>query len=118
MGPDPLLAAMAHGGNDSTVTRQVYIKNAQSASGGSYPIGTLVCKNTHNPSGTANMITAMAKRGNGFNPLYGDWEFFILDSGGKIMKDSSGMQMRGAHLMNDMCGGCHHQATTDYVFSK
>ncbi len=117
-GPDPLLGAMAHANNDSTVTRDVYFKNGQSAVNGKYPVGTIVVKHSYNPTGTVNEFTGLVKRGNNFNPAHNDWEFFILKSDGTIMSDSTGMVMRGANLMGGMCSGCHAGATTDYVFSK
>lgn len=117
-GPDPLLAAMAHANNDSSVTRDVYFKNGQAPVNGKYPVGALIVKHSHNPTGTVNEHTAMAKRGNNFNPGYGDWEFFMLTPSGTIATDSTGMAMRGANLMNGMCRSCHTSASHDLVFSK
>ena len=57
-GPDPALG-MAHGGNDSTVTRYIYFKDNASASNGTFPIGTIVVKESKNPSGTVAQVTAM-----------------------------------------------------------
>lgn len=119
-GPDPLLGAMAHTNNDSTVVRNVHFKNGQNPVNGKYPIGTLIVKHSHNPTGTVNEVTAMAKRGNNFNPNYGDWEFFMLTPSGTIAIDAtSGMPMRGASLMSGMCGSCHTMASAkDFIFSK
>lgn len=118
-GPDPLLGAMAHGNNDSTVVRHVYFKNGQNRVDGKYPIGTIVVKHSTNTAGTINELTAMVKRGNGFNPNAGDWEFFMLKPDGTIASDTSGMVMRGANLMGGMCGSCHGGASgKDYIFSK
>ncbi|MCF8276475.1 MAG: cytochrome P460 family protein [Flavobacteriales bacterium] len=117
-GADPALAAMAHGGNDSTVVRNVYFKDGQDPVNGEYPVGTVIVKHSSNPSATVNEYTAMVKRGNGFNPGNGDWEWFMLMGEGQIAMDN-GMEMRGANLMNGMCGGCHAGAANqDYVFSK
>jgi hypothetical protein len=118
-GPDPALGT-AHAGNDSTVIRRIYFANGQSAVNGKYPVGTMIVKHSSNPGGTVEEYTAMAKRGNGFNPTGGDWEWFMLNPDGSIATDgSSGMKMRGADLMNGMCAGCHAQATVkDFVFSK
>ncbi|MCB8994263.1 MAG: hypothetical protein H6538_01505 [Bacteroidales bacterium] len=116
-GPDPLLSGTAHGNNDSTVTRDVYFKDSQNPVNGKYPIGTLIVKNSHNPDGTINEFTALAKRGNGFNPTANDWEFFMLSADGRIMMDN-GAPVRGANLMDGMCITCHSVATVDYVYSK
>lgn len=118
-GPDPLLAAMAHANNDSTVTRDEYFKNGQNAVSGKYPVGTIVVKHSHNPLGTVNEYTGMVKRGNTFDAAHNDWEYFMLKSDGTIMTDTSGMAMRGANLMGGMCLGCHGGASAkDYIFSK
>ncbi len=116
-GADPALG-MAHGGNDSTVTREIFFKNGQNPSNGVYAVGTLIAKHSHNPGGTVNEFTAMAKRGNNFNSGGGDWEWFMLNPDGTIATDESGMKMRGANLMGGMCLDCHAKASTDYVFSK
>ncbi len=117
-GPDPALGT-AHGGNDSTVTRDVYFKDGQDRLSGSFPTGTIVVKRSHNGSGM-NEVTAMTKRGNNFNPNIGNWEFFMLNPDGTIAVDSgTNMPMRGANLMGGMCGGCHSQAASqDFIFSK
>lgn len=118
-GPDPLLGAMAHANNDSSVIRDVHFKDGQSPVSSKYPVGTLIVKHSHNPGGTVNEFTAMAKRGNNFNPNVGDWEFFMLTPTGAIATDTTGMPMRGANLMGGMCGSCHAMALAkDFVFSK
>ena len=118
-GPDPLLGAMAHANNDSTVSRHVYFKNGQDKVNGAYPVGTVIVKHSTNPAGTVNELTGMVKRGNGFNPNVGDWEFFMLMPDGSIAADANGMAMRGANLMDGMCGGCHAaSANKDFIFSK
>ncbi|MCU0360952.1 MAG: cytochrome P460 family protein [Bacteroidia bacterium] len=117
-GKDPALGA-AHGGNDSTVTRQVHFKDGQSPVNGKYPVGTIIVKHSTNTGNTLNEVTAMVKRGNNFNPTLGDWEFFMLQPDGKIAKDANGVFMRGANLMNGMCGGCHAGAAAkDFIYSK
>ncbi|MBK6988848.1 MAG: cytochrome P460 family protein [Bacteroidetes bacterium] len=118
-GPDPALGGMAHGGNDSTVVRNVYFKNGQDPVNGTYPIGTVIVKHSANTGGTVNEHTAMVKRGNSFNSNVGNWEFFVLMPDGSIAADSAGTPMRGANLMNGMCGGCHSAVSSkDFVFSK
>jgi hypothetical protein len=118
-GPDPALGT-AHAGNDSTVVRKIYFQNGQNAVNGKYPVGTMIVKHSTNPAASVNEFTALAKRGNNFNPSGGDWEWFMLMPDGTIATDpSSGMKMRGASLMNGMCVSCHSQASSkDYVFSK
>lgn len=117
-GADPALG-MAHAGNDSTVTREIYIKNGQNLVNGKFPVGTVIVKHSKNTSGTVNEYTAMAKRGNNFNTTGGDWEWFMLNPDGKIITGENNMKMRGANLMDGMCVGCHSGAAAkDYVFSK
>lgn len=117
-GPSPSLGT-AHVGNDTSVTRSVHFKDGQSPSDGKYPIGTIIVKHSTNPAGSVNELTAMVKRGNGFNSSLGDWEFFMLSANGKIAKDGSGNLMRGASLMGGMCGSCHSAASSkDFIFSK
>lgn len=116
-GVDPSLG-MAHNGNDSTAIRRVHFKDGVSPVNGKYPVGSIIVKHTTNAAGTLNEFTGMVKRGNGFNPTKGDWEFFMLTPNGKIAKDM-GMELRGANLMGGMCGGCHSAAANkDYIFSK
>lgn len=118
-GPSPSLST-AHAGNDTTVTRNVYFLNGQDRVNGSYPIGTAIVKHSTNPSGSVSEITAMVKRGNGFNPSTGDWEWFMLMADGSIATDSDGMAMRGgASMMGGMCNSCHAFASAnDFTFSK
>jgi hypothetical protein len=117
-GANPALGGMAHGGNDSTVTRAIHFKNDQNRSGGKFPVGTVIVKHATSPGGM-NEITAMVKRGHNFNPSVGDWEFFMLMPNGNIATDTSGMQMRGANLMGGMCGSCHGAASSqDFIFTN
>jgi hypothetical protein len=113
-GANPALGDMAHGGQDELVTRTVYVKNDQDrASDGKFPVGTLVVKESKK-DGAVFEMTAMVKRGNNFNPDNNDWEWFMLNEDGTIK-----IAMRGAKLMDGMCGMCHSGAKTkDFVFSK
>ena len=114
-GPDPALGP-AHGGNDETVVRTVYVKNGQDRVDGEFPVGTLIVKHSKNPDNSVNAFTAMVKRGNDFNPDGGDWEWMFLNADGSIATDS-GNQKRGADL--GQCLTCHSAAAaSDYVFSK
>jgi hypothetical protein len=116
-GPDPALGA-AHAGNDNTVTRYIYFEDNVNPDNGSYPVGALIVKESKNPAMTVHELTAMAKRGNDFNPAGGDWEWFLLNTDGTIKLDNNGDELRGANLLNGMCFGCHTGASTDFVFSK
>lgn len=117
-GPDPALGP-AHAGNDESVTRKIYFKNGQEPVNGEYPVGTVIVKHSSNPDQSVNEFTAMVKRGNDFNTSGGDWEWFMLNADGSIATDqSSGMEMRGANLLNGMCVSCHSAASTDYSFTK
>ncbi len=117
VGIDPAMGG-AHGANDSTVTRDIFFKDGQDPVNGEYPIGTLIIKHSHNPGGTVEVYTAMAKRGNDFNPAAGDWEWFMLNADGSVAEDGDGNKMRGANLNNGACIACHTGASTDYIFTK
>ena len=56
----------------------------------------------------AELMTAMVKREEGFNPAAGDWEFFVLKSPEKIVLERGKLPH---------CQTCHASAKqTDYVF--
>ena len=114
-GPDPALG-MAHHGEDEVVTRTIYVKdNQKRGADGKFPVGTLIVKETKKDGETIE-VTAMVKRGNGFNPDNSDWEWFMLAPDGKIAV-MDGVEARGAKLMNGMCGQCHSQVSNkDYSF--
>ncbi len=117
-GPDPALGT-AHAGNDATVTRMIYYKNGQNPVNGEFPVGTIIVKHSKNTDLTVNEFTSMVKRGNGFNPDGGDWEWFMLNANGSIATEAAtGMKMRGSNLMDGMCMGCHQAASTDFAFTK
>ena len=123
--PD-LLGERAHGVAQANSTRTVYKKqlyaNPDSEAQG-YPIGTVLVKEARDQNGDTIDVTAMVKRGAGFSPLFGDWEWFLLEPGsGQIAVDESGAQRRGAQLNNGGCVGCHSDANVmdgtgiDFVF--
>jgi hypothetical protein len=62
-GPDPAIGNV-HGGNDSTVVRNVYFKDGQDPQNGEYPIGTIIVKRSTSSDSSINEVTAMVKRGN------------------------------------------------------
>lgn len=116
-GLDPSLGT-AHGSTDTTI-RKVYIKDGKSRVDGKYPVGTLIVKHSQNLSGSFTQYAAMAKRGNNYNVSGGDWEFFLLSSDGKVLRDTAGVQRRGFNLSNGACINCHVGAAgKDFVFSK
>lgn len=115
-GPDPGgLLGGAHGADDPTKTRLVYINSATAAQGadGHYPNGTILVKDLLDSNGTSIMTVAMAKRGLTFNSAHRGWEWFLLDpANGSVMH-------RADTLMGGMCNGCHSGAAArDYVFTK
>ena len=116
LGIDPSLG-MAHAGNDSTAKREIYFKDNVAPANGVYPVGALIVKHTSNKDGSI-MYTGMAKRGNNFDAAANDWEYFIIESSGKIVNDPTKGILRGSALNNGGCRGCHSKATIDYVFDK
>jgi hypothetical protein len=103
----------AHGGSDAV--RRIYQKQAKAnpmESDMGYPIGTLIVKESE-LNGEIVAITAMAKRGNDFNPEHGYWEWFMIN------KDDMSFANRGADF--GACNSCHAKAKgnlgIDYVFA-
>jgi hypothetical protein len=115
-GADPAVGSL-HGGNDSTVTRDVYVKNDQLPVNGTYPQGTLIVKHSYNSAGTLEEYTAMAKRGGNFNSSHNGWEWFVLKSDGSIAEDGGGKAMRGEEITSLGCRGCHTFGDTDFTFT-
>jgi len=116
-GADPGLG-MAHGGNDETVTRRVYIKDGQTRVGGTFPQGTILVKHSSNPDNTVDEYTAMVKRGGNYDTDFNNWEYFMLTPTAEIAVDGAGNPMRGNVLMGGMCRSCHGGAAAqDYVFT-
>ena len=117
-GPDPFNAG-SHGSNDSTVVREVYFYNDASPINEKYKLGARIVKYSHSETSGFFQITAMAKRGNEFDPAHNDWEWFILNPNGSIAEDSLGSPLRGKNVLNQYhCASCHNAASKDYVFSK
>lgn len=121
-------AATTHLNNEADAWRWIYIKdNASRGADGKYPVGTIVVKEYRKADGTAietaNVFyTAMVKRGKGFNPEYGDWEWFQLDPKSLKIRVAGGgvnAEYRGADLFSNTCNNCHNAAkTNDFVFVK
>jgi len=75
-----------------------------------FPQGSIIVKEKLLDKGgsKAELLTAMIKRGPGFNPTNGDWEYFVLNGEGVKV------EARGK-LEN--CQACHStKKETDYVF--
>lgn len=118
MGPDPFNAG-SHGSNDSTVLREVYFYKDANPINEKYKLGTRIVKYSHSETTGFFQMTAMAKRGNDFDPTHNDWEWFILNPNGSIASDSLGSPLRGKNvLLQYGCASCHNAADKDYVFSK
>jgi mono/diheme cytochrome c family protein len=119
-GSDPFLGE-AHAGNDADAVRSIYRKqlaaNPQDTEWG-YPIGTMIVKEVRDVDQNIIGMTAMTKRGAGFDDVNGDWEWFVLDNADfSIMARGT-----GAEVMGGMCVGCHNSANSagagaDYVFA-
>lgn len=119
-GPDALLGD-AHAGNDADAVRRIYRKQlaANPADGDwGYPVGTMIVKEVRDVDQNIIGMTAMAKRGAGFDEVNDDWEWFVLDT----MDTSIAARGTGAEVMGGMCVGCHNSANStgvgrDYVFA-
>lgn len=118
-GPDPFLFGM-HGQTED-FSREIYRwQTAVRATDGQFPVGTLLLKSASTVDSTGQRhypplggITAMVKRGAGFDAANGDWEWFMFSH-----EDSS--VARGNGTMMNMCISCHSAANsgtgTDFVF--
>ena len=87
--------------------RTVWIKQANAALGqnGQYPIGTILVKEVQGGYG----IVAMVKRGGTYNSSHNGWEWFHLDTAGKITSRNS----------SSVCNNCHAKVkNADYVFTR
>jgi hypothetical protein len=115
-GADPAVGTL-HGGNDTSVTRDVYVKNDQQPVNGIYPQGTLIVKHSYNTSGTLDEYTAMAKRGGNFNASHNGWEWFVLNQDGSINTNSSGAALRGEEIVSLGCRSCHAFGQKDYTYT-
>ena len=77
--------------------------------GDSMPAGTLLVQ-THQqlPSGAELGTFAMEKRGKGYFPEGGDWEYFVVGRDGYV-------EARGKL---EPCARCHAEARIDFVFPR
>jgi len=91
----------------------VYISPAEtpviSTGTGTYPEGCIILKRKYSDSDgkQTELYTGMIKRGHGYNPTSGDWEYFVLSGDGQHVKESGQLQS---------CMACHQDyAMSDYV---
>lgn len=108
----------AHLSENPNASRTIYIKNnADRTDKGQFPIGTTLVKQVTDKNNNLLMMTAMVKRGGGFNKEGGGWEWFVLDpKTGRIALDEKGAATRGAIAM---CNQCHvNTEENDFVFTR
>lgn len=75
-----------------------------------FPEGSVIVKEKlpNKASQEPELLTVMIKRGKGFNPTSGDWEYMVVDGTGTMV------QARGKL---ESCQACHTgNSRTDYVF--
>jgi len=75
-----------------------------------FPEGSVIVKEklSDKTSQTPELMTVMIKRGKGFNPDNGDWEYMVVDGSGTKVLDQGKLKD---------CQACHSLNTgTDYVF--
>ncbi len=103
-----LSKALSEDGRAHTdAARTIWIKqaNATRSQNGQYPNGTILVKEVQGGYG----IVAMVKRGGAFNSNHNGWEWFRLDTAGKITSRNS----------SNVCNNCHAQVKDlDYAFTK
>lgn len=83
--------------------------NAMTTGKGTYPEGAVILKQKFSDAAgeKTEFYTGMRKRARGYNPDLGDWEFFMLDSGGYTVT---------ARGKIESCMDCHTRyPTTDFV---
>ncbi len=78
---------------------------ANSASGGEYPVGTVL---QHLPT------EAMVKRREGFSPETGDWEFFLLQVNGTTTTISERGTTEIQTSMGQTCISCHSMVAPEF----
>jgi hypothetical protein len=77
--------------------------------GGKFPEGSMIVKEKHKDfNGPVDMSTVMIKRGGGYNPTCGDWEFLTLDASGQKVTSRGRIES---------CMKCHRdQIGLDYTY--
>lgn len=113
-GPDEFLGD-AHAGNDENAVRRIYKKQLAAdpgEDGWGYPTGTMIMKTVEDAEQQLMVLTGMVKRGEGYDPANGDWEYYMWDG-------PTGDLVANGKLEN--CISCHSAANgdgggADYVF--
>ncbi|GEM_PF-2599418 len=101
----------AHNSALNAYARRVFKNAAAALTGGEYAKGSIIVKETftwengQKRYAEAGGVFAMVKRGGGFNPQGGGWEWFALAPG-----SSEVLGRGGAEMMDGMCNGCHAAA--------
>ncbi len=75
-----------------------------------FPVGSTIVREkfTRRDDAKPELLAVMIKRGNGFNPKGGGWEYLIVDGGLTKIRER---QAKGS------CSGCHAvQKDRDFVF--
>jgi hypothetical protein len=110
----------AHTGGDTSVFRQVFVRDGIKRTNGIFPEGTVIAKYCGRPDGTTFEVVGLVKRGGNYNPSGINWEWFILTKAGKIEKDGNGNYLRGSGANAFAgCQGCHTAAKgQDFVFTE
>ena len=113
-GPSALLGPAHKPDEARHVYKKQLLANPDTETQG-YPVGTVIVKEVRDNSDAVIEITAMVKRGGGFNTEGNGWEWFMLDPATRSVMG------RGANLMDGGCATCHSQALdpangVDYVF--
>jgi len=117
-GPDSLLG-FAHLGNDSFSVRSVYANQELVLVNGQYQPATMIVKHSAvQGSAVDDEYVGMLKLEKGEAPTSNDWEWFLLNRKGYILRDNSGVQQRGPELLNNYCTNCHSIAANDFVFTN
>lgn len=115
-----------HSSGSDDFARRVYANPiALNSEGDTFDNGSILIKEVFSYAGEGNNfefaemggLLAMVKRGNGFSPSGGDWEWFNLQP------DLSMINARGIDVRNGTCLGCHTAAdgleeTGNYIGSQ
>jgi len=97
---------------DSRVYRAIHPETT-SASNVEISVGTVIVREVLDASGAVTKLTMMAKGPAGYDPTLGDWWFAVTDPSGKVMSDSTGLQVGRLAA----CHSCHvPRATSDFLF--
>ena len=83
-----------------------------------YPVGTVILKesflNEHSRPTNALLLSGMIKREKGYDPKYGDWEYFQSNKNGDIIAFGNSTNK----LVNTTCIDCHSNIEDkDFIFA-